>query len=276
MFGPVPKVLWARKIPPDRRNRIVLGTNCLLIRGPRRTILVETGMGTKLSPKQRAIYGVSSEDRLVTALARLGVTPEQVETVVLTHLHLDHAGGATRRAQGGGLVPTFPKARYVIQREEWESAVHPSPFSRGSYWTENFLPLQEAGRLEFVEGDVELGADVRACRTGAHTRGHQIVLIESQGARMAFLGDLIPTTAHLRLPWICAYDHYPLELVELKRRWLDRLVEERWQCVWYHDARVPVTLLTRTATGEVVAEPVPGGSGTRGPARSHQVGRRGR
>ncbi len=234
LFGAVPKLLWERKLKPDRRNRVVLGLNCLLIRSPQRTVLVDTGVGIKLSDALKERYGFTSS-HLIRSLRACGVTPREVDTVVLTHLHFDHAGGSTKYDRSGNPVATFPRAKYLIQRACWEEANAPNERNRASYRPEDFLPLMERAQVQLLDGDAEIMPHVWARPTGGHSLGHQIVTIEGRSERIAFLGDLVPTNYHLGLPYIAAFDDAPNETLEQKRRLLALIEREGWLMVFSHD-----------------------------------------
>jgi glyoxylase-like metal-dependent hydrolase (beta-lactamase superfamily II) len=238
MFGVVPKVLWNRVAPADERNRIQMGMNCLLIEGDGRRVLVDAGSGTKVDPKFRDIYAIENPEGLVTELAAVGVSPDQVDTVALTHLHFDHCGGGTTRGEDGIVRPTFPKARYYARRQEWEDAHHANVRNRASYLSENYDPLQESGQLAIHDGDQEIlpGVSMR-CLPG-HTLGHQGVFFDLPGVRALYTVDLIPTLAHLPLPYIMGYDLYPMTTLETKRRILEEATREEWLLLFEHDPAV--------------------------------------
>ena len=244
MFGVVPKPLWERRIAADARNRIPLGMRCLLVEHDDGLVLVDTGLGNKEDAKFRDIYGVENagaagRTRLEDGLAALGHRPEDVRHVVLTHLHFDHAGGATYRDERGGVGVSFPNARYTVQRGEWEYATHPNERTGGSYLAANYEPLAAAGVLDFADGAREVVPGVRVVPAAGHTPHHQIVLIESAGETLGFLADLVPTAAHLPLPWIMGYDVEPLVTLETKRRVLAQAAAENWLVVFEHDVAVP-------------------------------------
>jgi len=205
MHGVVPKPLWNQLVSCDDRNRCTYATNCLLIEIGGRRVLVETGNGDKFSPKLKELYGIDHDRSILHALAEIGVEPESIDVVVMTHLHFDHSGGATRAA-GAGLAPTFPRARHVVQRRELEAALHPHARNRASYLAENLGPLYDAGLIEAVDGEVEVVPGVRVMPTPGHTPGHQSVLIDGGGEKAVFLGDVVPTAVHVPLPWIMGYD----------------------------------------------------------------------
>ena len=239
MFGVVPKPLWERRAPADDRNRISLALRCLLVETRDALVLVDTGVGAKESERFRDIYGVDNAGdptRLEDAIRAAGHDPADVDLVVNTHLHFDHAGGNTRR-DGDATVPAFPRARYVVQRGEFGFAHRDNERIRASYLPANYEPIADAGLFEFLEGDVEVMPGVRVLRTPGHTPNHQSVLIESAGATACYLADLVPTTAHLPLPWIMGYDLEPLVTLESKRALLERAREEAWLLIFEHDPR---------------------------------------
>jgi glyoxylase-like metal-dependent hydrolase (beta-lactamase superfamily II) len=238
MFGVVPKALWERRIPADERNRIPLGLRCLLVETPDALVLIDTGVGNKESEKFLAIYGIENAGtptRLEDGLRAAGFTPDDVDIVIDTHLHFDHAGGNTFRDAEGEVRLTFPRARYVVQRGEWEYAHWNNERVRASYLPDNFDPVERAGRFDFVEGAVEIIPGIRVIPTPGHTPHHQSVVIASEGEIACFLADLIPTAAHLPLPWIMGYDVEPLVTLESKRAVLEQARREDWLLVFEHD-----------------------------------------
>jgi glyoxylase-like metal-dependent hydrolase (beta-lactamase superfamily II) len=241
MFGVVPKPLWERRIPADERNRIPLALRCLLIEAPDRLVLVDTGIGNKEDEKFRDIYGVENPGeptRLEEGIRAAGFEPADVETVLLTHLHFDHAGGATVRRDDGEVVPAFPGARHVVQRAELEFANRRNERIQASYLPRNFEAVTAAGLWELVEGEASVASGVRVIPTPGHTPHHQSVLIESAGETACFLADVCPTTAHVPLPWIMGYDLEPLVTLESKRKLWTRAREEDWLLIFEHDPRV--------------------------------------
>jgi glyoxylase-like metal-dependent hydrolase (beta-lactamase superfamily II) len=243
MFGVVPKPLWERRIPADARNRIQLGMRCLLVEHDLGLVLVDTGLGNKEDAKFTDIYGVenagvSGRSQLEDGLASLGHTPDDVRLVINTHLHFDHAGGNTFADREGRVALSFPKARYAVQAGEYHYATHLNERTAGSYFARNYVPVHEAGRLDLVDGERELAPGIRLLRTPGHVPHHQSVLVESDGDRALFIGDLVPTAAHVPLPWIMGYDVEPLVTLESKRRVLREALDERWLVVLEHDAEV--------------------------------------
>jgi glyoxylase-like metal-dependent hydrolase (beta-lactamase superfamily II) len=241
MFGVVPKALWQRRIAPDEKNRIQLGMRCILIEHEIGPILIDTGAGNKESEKFHDIYGVENRGEhgptaLEDGLLDVGIRPEDVALVINTHLHFDHAGGNTVRERDGSIRPAFPNARHVVQRGEYAFATHTNERTAASYFPHNFVPLAEANRFDFIEGDREIVPGIRSVHTPGHTPWHQSLLIESDGERALYLADLIPTAAHLPLPWIMGYDVEPLVTLETKRRVLAQAQAEDWLLVFEHDA----------------------------------------
>lgn len=232
MFGIVPKVLWEKKVPADSLNRICLATNSLLIRSPEANVLVETGLGTKLPPKFFDHYAIELKPGLKEALKEIGILPEDVDFVINTHLHFDHCGSNTE-GEGEKIIPAFPRALYFIQKGEWEAALNPNERDRSSYLAENFLPLQS--RVVLVEGDREIIPGLRVVLTPGHTAHHQSVIINEGGKTIFYAGDLIPTAAHVGLPYIMSYDLYPVDTLNTKKKWLDRAAEEGWLIAYVHD-----------------------------------------
>jgi glyoxylase-like metal-dependent hydrolase (beta-lactamase superfamily II) len=254
MFGVVPKPLWEKKAPPDERNRILMRANSVLVRGHGKTILVETGNGTKWDAKQRGIYGIQDGDPLMDSLAQTGVQPDQIDLVINTHLHFDHAGGNTRIV-GNRPRPAFRHARYVVQRAELEHAMNPTERDRASYFPENFAPISKEGSWDLVEGDTEIVPGISVTRIPGHNANIQAVTISGGGKTLAFVADLLPTRHHIPLPWIMAYDLYPLQTLETKRQWLPRLLTQGWVTVFGHDPDFAGATL-HERDGKIELEPV--------------------
>ena len=233
LFGQVPKSIWEVNMKPDRKNRVRLGMNCLLIQTPDKTVLVDTGVGSKRTEKLRDIYGLNG-NKLLKRLKSLDVTARDIDAVVLTHLHFDHSGGSTKLDRSGNGAPTFPKARYIVQKSCWDEANNPNERSKSAYFTDDFLPIQEAGLLDLIDGDTEICTGVNVKVTHAHTPGHQIVLIEAGSERMMYLGDLVPTPYHLSLPYIAAFDYSPNDTLEQKRELIHTAASKGWMLIFGH------------------------------------------
>lgn len=237
MFGMIPKTLWERVAPADDRNRITLAMRPLVVRGVR-TMLIDAGVGDKDSEKFRNIYGIDRHMNLDRSLGEAGLAPEDIDIVLATHLHFDHAGGFTVRDASGRVRPRFPRARYVARRGEWEEATHPNERTRASYLRENLLPLAEAGVLDLVDDDQTIMPGVRVRRTGGHTRHHQMIWIESGGRHAAYPADIVPTTAHLPVNWIMGIDSYPVETLSVKKAFLREAMERDALVFFEHDPAV--------------------------------------
>jgi len=203
-----------KKLHPDEHNRVRLGLTCLLVRTGQYNVLIETGIGNKFDAKHAGIYKIDHSSNLLDDLSRHGLGVEDVDIVINTHLHFDHCGWNTRR-QGQEIVPTFPNARYFMQRAEWEHALHPNERDRASYLEEWFAPAEP--QTVFVEGPYQIASGIRVELAPGHIRDMQCVWIESEGKRACFISDLVPTHAHLPFPWIMAFDLYPMETLASKR-----------------------------------------------------------
>lgn len=241
MFGVVPKPLWSRRTEADERNRIPLAMRCLLVETADHLVLVDTGVGSKEDEKFRRIYRIEnagSPTRLEDSLRAVGTHPADVDIVLSTHLHFDHAGGNTVAGPDGEPTAAFPNAVYRIRREEWEFAHLDNERVKASYIEANFDPLEREGRIEFIEEDGEVVPGIEVRRTPGHTPGHQSVLIGRGERRLFYLADLVPTVAHLPLPWIMGYDVEPLVTLESKRHELGRAVAEGWTLAFEHDPRI--------------------------------------
>ena len=257
MFGAVPKTLWERRATPDARNRIPCAMRCLLIEHDAGLVLVDTGLGNKENEKFLDIYGVENagadgRTALEDALGALGHVPGDVAWVINTHLHFDHAGGDTRRDPNGAVLPAFPRARYVVQRGELEFARHTNERTQGSYLTHNFAGID----FSLVDGETEVLPGIRCLPTPGHVPFHQSVVVESGGERACFLADLVPTSAHLPLPWIMGYDLEPLRTLESRRALYAHAEAEGWRLVFEHDPRMVAGRLTREEKGFALVEPL--------------------
>jgi glyoxylase-like metal-dependent hydrolase (beta-lactamase superfamily II) len=232
MFGVVPKTLWEKKNPADDRNRIRLSLTCLLVRTGAKNVLVETGIGDKFDAKYADIYGVEHRSVLPDDLKAHGLSPEDVDVVINTHLHFDHCGWNTRR-EGTRLVPSFPRARYFIQRGEWEHACAPTERDRASYNEEFFCAAET--QTEFLDGDAEVLPGIRVEVLPGHTCHLQGVRVTSEGEQAYFVSDLVPTSSHLLYPWIMSFDLYPMDTLSNKKRLLPQLASEQALVVFPHD-----------------------------------------
>lgn len=257
MFGVVPKPLWEKRIAPDERNRIPLAMRCLLIEHPEGLALVDTGLGNKDDPKFHEIYGIANAGRqgptqLEDAILQTGHRPADVAFVINTHLHFDHAGGNTVRPSGAAEEDppalAFPHATYVVQRGELEFARHTNERTRASYLPANFEPVDRAGRWRLLEGDGEILPGISARLTPGHVPWHQSILVESAGEALLYLADVMPTSAHLPMPWIMGYDLEPMRTLESKRALLQDAIARNWRLFFEHDATVVMGRLERDGT----------------------------
>ncbi len=251
-FGVVPKVLWSRKWQPDERNLLAVGLNSLLVRTGHHTVLIETGVGNKLPEKLTRIY--EPEAKLLGAIATAGVAPDDIDIVINTHLHFDHCGWNTVR-RDGGIVPTFPKAKYYVQEGEWRHARQQHERDRISYLTENYDPLVESGQMHLLHGDMEIVPGIAVKVFPGHTRNMQAVVLTSGHQRACYISDLIPTTHHLDLTWVMAYDLFPLETIESRKRFYEHAVPEKWLVVFTHDPKVPWAHVQHDDKGRFVLAP---------------------
>lgn len=252
MFGVVPKALWEKTNPPDEKNRIELAARALLLVGGGKKILIDVGNGSKYDEKLRSIFKIdSSQYNLTSSLKKFNITPSDITDVILTHLHFDHAGGSTYR-EGAEVKPTFPKAKYYVQREHWRAATNPTERDRASFMSEDFVPLQFHSVLEYTEGEGEILPGVSVRLVHGHTPALQCPLITDGTTTVFYCADLIPTTSHIALPWIMAYDLRPLITLEEKKTILNQAVDESWIIFFEHDPHVEAARVIRTEKGIVL------------------------
>ena len=244
MFGVVPRILWEKQKPPDGNNMIDCACVCLIARMNGRVIICETGIGNKLSEKRARQVALREPEAMLHALRRLGIMPVEVDAVITTHLHWDHAGGLTRRDEQGEVELTFKKARHFIQRSEWDFALEPDVRSRPSYIADDFTPLADGNDLvEFLDGDAEVLPGVHIRHVGGHTPGSQVLILRSGELACAVTGDLVCQTPHLRVPWNMAADIEPLRVFEQKAKLLDEAENHRWLVVLSHEPDQPAGYL---------------------------------
>jgi glyoxylase-like metal-dependent hydrolase (beta-lactamase superfamily II) len=255
MFGVVPKPLWERRAPADEKNRIAMAMRPLLVERAGIRILIDAGCGDKMSDKERAIYAMDRGVNLTHSLAAHGLTADDIDIVIASHLHFDHAGGFTKRVGDGPVVPRFPNARYYIRRAEYDDATHPHERNRASYFLENYVPLVDAGVVTFHDEDVEVLPGISVVRTGGHTMHHQLIKIESDGQTAIFAADLMPTTAHIDEPWIMGYDLYPMDTLAFKRGFVHQAIEGEYVIFFEHDPLVAAGII-RDDNGRKRVEPV--------------------
>jgi len=248
MFGVVPRTLWAAKAHPDRENRIPLALNCYLVRTPTATVLLDTGVGPDIARRHVDFYSYERRPGLLAALAGLGLGPDAIDVVVNSHLHFDHCGGNTTRAAGAGWTPAFPRARYVVQRGEWEQAMNPVERDRPSYMPARLKVLAETGRLALVEGDAVVAEGVEAVVVAGHTASHQGIKVTSGDRTFFYLADAVPTTAHIGVDTIMSFDLYPVDTFNAKKALLATAEAEGWILGFGHDLATPFAVLRRAGT----------------------------
>jgi glyoxylase-like metal-dependent hydrolase (beta-lactamase superfamily II) len=261
LFGIVPKVMWSRKVAAafgsdlgvDDKNCVTAGLNSLLIRTGTQTVLVETGMGNKLSERMIKFYGQPA--RLLANLAAGGVAPEDIDIVINTHLHFDHCGWNTVRDRNGNIVPTFPRAKYYAPEGEWQYARKPSERDSISYISENYDPLVASGQMTLLKGGEEIVPGISVQTFPGHTAHMQAVIVQSRGQTACYISDLIPTTAHIDLTWGMSFDLYPLETIESKNLYYAKSIPEKWLTVFTHDPKTPWAYVEKDELGKMVAKP---------------------
>jgi glyoxylase-like metal-dependent hydrolase (beta-lactamase superfamily II) len=254
MFGVVPKPLWEKRAPADERNRITLGLRPLLVRTGGRRVLIDAGIGDKMSEKETAIYAIDRARHLDHSLAALSLTAADVDAVLATHLHFDHVGGCTARIDGV-LKPRFPRATYYIRRGEWDDATHPHERNRASYIGDNFEPLEPAGVIRFIEADGDVLPGLSVWRTGGHTMHHQIVRLESGGRTAYYVADLMPTSAHVDPQWVMGYDLYPMDTFLYKKRFVREAIDREYVIFFEHDPAIAAGII-REKGGRPFVEPI--------------------
>jgi glyoxylase-like metal-dependent hydrolase (beta-lactamase superfamily II) len=252
-FGVVPKVMWSKKVAADERNYCTAGLNSLLIRTGKQTVLVETGMGNKLSERMIKFYGQPA--KLMESLVAGGVSPEDIDIVINSHLHFDHCGWNTRR-KNGEVVATFPRARYYAPEGEWQYSRKPSDRDSISFISENYDPLVESGQMTLLKGGEEIVPGISVKTFRGHTAHMQAIIVQSGGQTACYISDLIPTTAHIDLTWGMSFDLYPLDTIASKKEYYARAIPERWLTVFTHDPTTPWAYLEQDEHGKMVAKGV--------------------
>lgn len=257
MFGTVPKVLWERSNPPDDKNRIAMEARGLLLKSPECNILIDTGnggdfiakYGDKLGTKFADLFNIHSEGpSLLGSLEKHDLKPEDIHHVILTHLHFDHAGGATTE-KNGQLVPTFPNAQYWVQKGNLETARHPNVRERASYYPANFEPLLKAGVLNILDGPrQDLLPGVSVIISNGHTQAQQVVQVSDGTTTLLYCGDMVPTSTHVKLPWVMGYDLHPLTLIEEKQKYLGEAADHSWYLFFEHDPYCDAAQIERSGS----------------------------
>ncbi len=252
-FGVIPKVMWSRKVQADERNYVTAGLNSLLVRTGRENVLIETGIGNKLSDRMIKFYGQPA--KLLSGFAGAGVAPDDIHIVINSHLHFDHCGWNTTRRADGKIVPTFPRAKYYAPRGEWEYAQRPSERDAISYISDNYDPLVASGQMTLLHGGEEIVPGISVKTFPGHTAHMQAVIVQSQGKTACYISDLIPTTAHIDLTWGMSFDLYPLQTVESKKQYYAQSIPQKWLSVFTHDPNTPWAYVERDVSGKMLARP---------------------
>lgn len=239
MFGVVPKTLWSKRIPADDKNRIQMGMRCLLIKSKEtgRIYLVDNGSGDKFNDKMAAIYGLDYQHSdLLSSLRKCGVKPGEVTDMVFTHLHFDHCGGSTTFDENGDLNEVFQNATYHINTRHWKTATNPNAREKASFFSENIDPIKNSGRLNLVENNHTFEPGFSTLPMYGHTEGQQLPMFTNNGTTIVYSADLIPTFAHLPLPWVMGYDMKPIQTLDEKEAFLNQAVDKNWYLFLEHDA----------------------------------------
>jgi glyoxylase-like metal-dependent hydrolase (beta-lactamase superfamily II) len=253
-FGVIPKIMWSRKVQADERNYVTSGLNSLLIRTGDQNVLVETGMGNKLSERMVKFYGQPA--KLLDNLTAAGIAPEDIDIVINSHLHFDHCGWNTVRDNNGKIAPTFPRAKYYAPEGEWQYARRPSERDSISYISDNYDPLVASGQMTLLKGGEEIVPGISVKTFRGHTAHMQAVIVRSGGETACYISDLIPTTAHIELTWGMAFDLYPLDTIESKKQYYAQSIPEKWLTVFTHDPKTPWAYVERDESGKMIARAV--------------------
>ncbi|MDZ4722948.1 MAG: MBL fold metallo-hydrolase [candidate division Zixibacteria bacterium] len=255
MFGVIPKTLWNRLLPADENNLIPMLNNIFVLNAHGKTMIFDAGLGDTLSNREKKIYGTDGISNLDAGLASFGYKPEDIDYVILTHLHTDHCGGAVKFDANGKYVPRFPKAKYIVSKTEWEAALHSDERTSAVYIPERLYPLKESGQLELIEPDCELFQGIRAIHTGGHSVGHFGIEMESEGRKVFYYADIFPSSHHMRLPFVPATDVFPLTSLNVKRQLLPRIIQEQVIVAYDHEIAFPFGRVFERE-GKIVVEPV--------------------
>ncbi len=245
MFGVVPKAIWEKLIDCDEKNRVDLDLNLLLVKIKNKNILIDAGMGDTLTDRMKRIYGVERNSNLNQGLAKFGLRAEDIDLVILTHLHMDHAGGVVKFNESGEKVPTFPNARHIIQSQEWKDALTPDERTMATYFPENFFVLKDFNLVELIDGEKEIEPGIKVIPTGGHTQGHQAVLIDTGNDKILCPGDILPTQNHLKIPYVASVDTYPLETMKIKKEFLGKCLNDGWSVAFDHDTELKLAKLEK-------------------------------
>ncbi len=255
IFGPVPKSVWSQLIKPNDNNCICLVMNCLYVNTGSKKILIDTGIGNRLTPGERELYGYTDDDALVSNLNANEISPQQIDLVILTHLHFDHVGGCLRTRGDGTLVPTFPGAKLAVQTIEWQDATDPDPVLRASYDQDSVRLLQDHYEIHFLDGDGNLDDRISVHLSGGHTRGHQLVEIQGDTEKLLYVADICPTAHHVNPQWTMSYDQFPLTVKREKRRIFMERGDASIKYIFPHDPHVPCATVFTNPQGRLEFQP---------------------
>lgn len=245
MFGVVPKVIWEKMTNCDEKNRVDLDLNLLLVKTKNKNILIDAGMGQTLTDRMKRTYGMEKNSNLNQGLANFGLRPEDIDLVIPTHLHMDHAGGVVKFNEKGEKVPTFPNAKHIIQSQEWRDALSPDERTLATYFPENFFVLRDFNLVELIDGEKEIEPGIKVIPTGGHTQGHQAVLIDTGNDKVLCPGDILPTQNHLKIPYVASVDTYPLETMKVKKVFMEKCLNDGWRVAFDHDTELKLAKLKR-------------------------------
>ncbi len=235
MFGVVPKPVWTRKYPVNEKNQIELPTDPILIQYQGKNYLIDAGVGNgKFTDKQKKIFGVAWESEVESSLKELGLTFEDIDFLLMTHMHFDHATGLTKPTDDGGYVSVFPNAKIYVQAIEWEEMQHPNIRSKSTYWAYNWEPIVD--QVAIYDDEIEVALGITMIHTGGHSNGHSVIKLEQNGETMIHMADIMPTHAHQNPLWVLAYDDYPMTSIANKEKWLKEAYENNYKFIFYHDA----------------------------------------
>lgn len=255
MFGIVPKMFWEKLIPPNDKNLVPLDTNLLLTKTAGKNALIDSGLGDVFTDRERKIYAAYNRSNLEVALLGFGVRPEDIDFVILSHLHADHACG-TIKTENEKEAPRFKKARIILQKAEWEDALNLDERTAAGYLMNHLSVLDDYKVLELVEGEAEILPGLKVIKTGGHTEGHQGVEISSQGEKLIYYGDIVPTSHHLKPHYVAGLDLYPRQTMKVKKKIIPETIEQGWYIAFDHDLKIKIAKLKKDKEGAIYAEPV--------------------
>ena len=248
-FGVVPKVIWQKLVFVDELNRVKLNSNPLLVRTPKHNVIIDPGLGNKYSEKQKKIFKIDYEPSIEQSLVEIGMTPNDIDVVIATHLHFDHVGACTKY-ENGEIVPTFKNAIHYVQKGEWEDATHPNERTKGTYYLENYVPLMDAKLVKLVDGDVEIIPGFSVEVTGGHTKHHQIVFAKSKGKIASYFGGIVSATTHLKIAYTMGFDLYPVDIMKKRQELYQRAINENWLVCLEHDPENRAGYIHKSADGK--------------------------